>query len=594
MAKVERIAYAALTFCVLLYLIVRAVEVPITHDEARTFFLYVLSGDFLPWHSFWDAGNHVVCSALGWISFHLTGMSPISLRSGNLLAFVIYAYYAWKLGSRVEHALVRWCMWGALLLAPGYVEFFGLFRGYGLAFAFMLMAIHHQQRAVEHPSLTDVVAALAAWSLAGWSMLSISLVWCAAVIHLTISVFLLEPNSRERKRYLAACILLGVAPLAVGLFYGQELRLRGALYDGTEEGLFNGTYRLVLNTLFGVGHGPYFTWSIALITVASTLALFSLFRGWRAHWNSLATLVVWLLAAEFIGRIMLWSFVDVRYPMGRTALHWVPLIILIIAYASDAFWQRSWLSGALALPLLVLPWRSLSTLNTTHASVWPVDAIPLSLVRVAEVEQERAGRPLLIDGDAQLDTHWDFIRQWKGFAVPPVSSRGFPQEYCDLLILDPLGQVPPTGFTRIAASENGRQLLYRREDPLLLVHLGDTSITRSRTTDEFIDLPWPSAEAALTRTSALEFSLVILSEAKSLTARLVIEVADTAKNHLHYEVLELRQLQRTWEGDTLHFMRRVPPVDPLQATALIYIWNPDRQELELGPSRIGSHALTTD
>ena len=591
MARLERAVYGALVCSVLIYLIVRAVAVPITHDEARTYFIYVLSGDLLPWKSYWDAGNHVVCSALGWVSYHLTGMSPISLRAGNLVAFVLYAFYAWKLGSRVDRALIRWCMWGALLLVPSFIEFFGLFRGYGLAFGFMLMAIHHQQEFVERSKMTDLVMALVGWLLAGWSMLSLSLIWCFAIVHLAAISFSANVSSRQRVKFVIVHVLLGLAPLVAGIMYGQELRVRGALYDGTEEGLFNGTYRLLLNTLFSVVDGPYFTGSLALLTVAALVAVVRLVQGVRTNWNTILTLVAALLAAEFIGRTMLWHFAGVRYPMGRTALHWVPMIILIIAFASDEIAQRSWLNQALALPLLILPLRTIMTLNMTHASVWPVDAIPLSLMRTMAAEQERIGRPLLIDGDAQLYTHWDFIRQWKEFDLPPVSSRGFPQPFCDLLLLDPLGHVPPDGFTQIAASENGRQLLYRRDRPLSLVHLGDTSITRSRTTDEFIDLPWPNGPLALRDNSTLELSLVVLSPERSLTARLVIDVADSAKNQLHYEALELRQLQRRWVGDTLHYMRRVPPVDLLQATASVYIWNPDRLELEVGPSRISSYAL---
>lgn len=594
MTRQGRAVFAALVSLVLALLIVRACLVPITHDEARTYFIYVLTGEFLPWASFWDAGNHIVCSALGWLSFHLTGMSPLSLRTGNLLAFVLYAFYSWRLGVNFKSPVVRWCCWMALLLTPAFLEFFALFRGYGLAFAFMLLSVHHHQCYVERKRMPDLIAALVGWTLAGWSMLSLSLVWCAAVTHLSIITFFPGAKGRGGRRQVLVCLLLGYLPLIAALVYGMELGARGALYDGTEVGLFDGTYRLLLNTLFRVGYGPYFTWSTALLVGTFFFTAALIIRDHRSNGRTLLTLVLGLLLAEFSGRYALWYLADVRFPMGRTALHWVPLMVLSFALAFDRLAQWHRYLAALALPLLVLPWQTITTFNVTHASVWPVDALSKDLLRSIEAKQKRAGRPLLIDGDEQLDTQWDHSRQWQGLDLPPVSHKNFPQPVCDLILLDTLGYTPPPGFLRCNASDNGRQVLYKREQPLSFDLLGDSATTQVGTTEEFIGLPWPNMAAAKRSDSALEFALVVLSPERSLTARLVIEVADSLKNHLHYEVLELRQLQRGWSGDTLHFLRRVPPVVDARATGLIYIWNPDRQDIAVPSARIRAFRINTE
>jgi hypothetical protein len=61
------------------YVALRAVLVPLTHDEARTFFVYTRTGEFLPWLGHWDAGNHVLCTALGWLSYEAFGMAAWSM-----------------------------------------------------------------------------------------------------------------------------------------------------------------------------------------------------------------------------------------------------------------------------------------------------------------------------------------------------------------------------------------------------------------------------------------------------------------------------------------------------------------------------------
>jgi hypothetical protein len=120
----------------------RAVLVPLTHDEARTFFVYTRTGEFLPWLGHWDAGNHVLCTALGWLSYEAFGMAAWSLRLANVLAFGLYAAYAYRWGLLLSDRAVRWCLWPALLFTPVLIEFFALYRGYGMAMAFLLMALY--------------------------------------------------------------------------------------------------------------------------------------------------------------------------------------------------------------------------------------------------------------------------------------------------------------------------------------------------------------------------------------------------------------------------------------------------------------------
>ena len=84
MDRAERIVFWAITASALCYLLLRAAYVPITHDESRTFFVYVVTGEFIPWLSFWDAANHFISTGVGWLSYRLGGMSPLSLRAAGL------------------------------------------------------------------------------------------------------------------------------------------------------------------------------------------------------------------------------------------------------------------------------------------------------------------------------------------------------------------------------------------------------------------------------------------------------------------------------------------------------------------------------
>lgn len=109
---------------VLCYVIARAALVPFVHDEAATYSMYVQVGEFLPWRSHWDAGNHFLSTGLGIVADRVLGMRQWALRGASVLAFVLYANGTWRLGKPINSRLVRWCAWSGLLLCPFVLEFF--------------------------------------------------------------------------------------------------------------------------------------------------------------------------------------------------------------------------------------------------------------------------------------------------------------------------------------------------------------------------------------------------------------------------------------------------------------------------------------
>lgn len=58
---------------------------PILHDEASIFFINIEQGEFLPFLSEWETGNHYLNSARSILFGNLFGESTFSLRLGSLL-----------------------------------------------------------------------------------------------------------------------------------------------------------------------------------------------------------------------------------------------------------------------------------------------------------------------------------------------------------------------------------------------------------------------------------------------------------------------------------------------------------------------------
>jgi hypothetical protein len=578
-------AFLLLAGFVFVYIALRAILVPLTHDEARTFFVYTLSGEFLPGLSHWDAGNHFLCTALGWVSYKAFGMAPIALRLASVLAFAVYAWYTWRMGSWMRDTLMRWSLWAALLLAPVLIEFFALYRGYGLGIALLLMALYHTAEAVRTASIAQVVVALLGWMLAASAMLTLVVVWCGGLLLLLLVVLRRPMSTGQRIASGSLWVLLGAVPAAAAVLLGQAMEERGLLYYGTRDGLIQGSLRSLGTMLFGPDAG----WSVVPLTAALVAVLLYVavlvLRAPRDMRVRPVTVIALLLAVELLGRLVLGEAFGVRYPEDRTALHWVPLLTLLTALVVDLAAERRAVLRWTGLVLLVLPLRTLATLNLSHTAIWPQEAISGHIFDTAARMQMAAGRPLLIDAYRQMPPQWDFerLRHYPGLA--PLSTTGFPQGDCDLLLIDTTYFHAPPGFRTISTSASGRQVLKVRERPLQFALLKDSVLPSREVEGEFVTLLEPTVTELLGTQPVIDLALVLRSPERTPAIDLVIEVNGPGGEHLHYDLLELNTLQRSWQGDTLHLYRRIPTLAGNTRRVACYLWNRHRQEVELAYAR---------
>ncbi|MDG1429407.1 MAG: hypothetical protein P8M19_02055 [Crocinitomicaceae bacterium] len=58
MAKSEQRTFIFLAALIFIYAVFRAIYVSVLHDQASNFFVNVQHGEFIPFYSDWEAGNH--------------------------------------------------------------------------------------------------------------------------------------------------------------------------------------------------------------------------------------------------------------------------------------------------------------------------------------------------------------------------------------------------------------------------------------------------------------------------------------------------------------------------------------------------------
>ena len=106
-----------------IYLWVRGIFVPLSHDEVATYFHYIHAGTLNPYDGApWDANNHLLNSYLSYFCDRIFGNSEISLRLPSLLIAPIYFYYHFKIGEKLKHNLLRWIYVGSMFCTHYLVE----------------------------------------------------------------------------------------------------------------------------------------------------------------------------------------------------------------------------------------------------------------------------------------------------------------------------------------------------------------------------------------------------------------------------------------------------------------------------------------
>jgi len=128
---------------IFIYIFVKASVSSFTHDESITYLQFVPTGifDILTFKSC-NTNSHILNTLLMKFSEQLFGASEVALRLPNLLLFLVYMAYSYKL-FKYSNRVLGFALFVLLVTNNAMVDFFGLARGYGLSFGFMLMSLYH-------------------------------------------------------------------------------------------------------------------------------------------------------------------------------------------------------------------------------------------------------------------------------------------------------------------------------------------------------------------------------------------------------------------------------------------------------------------
>jgi len=123
------------------------------------------------------ANNHVLNSLLIKALFSLGASSLAIIRLPNVLSFILYLYWGYKISvGKLSPVLGLGCF-TLLICNPFLLDFFGLARGYGLSLGFMMGSLYFGAEFFESRSTSSLIKALLLASLSVLSVFSMIYFW---------------------------------------------------------------------------------------------------------------------------------------------------------------------------------------------------------------------------------------------------------------------------------------------------------------------------------------------------------------------------------------------------------------------------------
>jgi hypothetical protein len=411
-ARLATLVFWTAAVAFLLYLVLRAAGIPITHDEAATCLNHVprTAWDILTYSKDPVPNNHIV-NTLGIKMFAgLFGMGHFSARIPALLGGLIYLAAGIALIRTLSnHAWVR--LFGLIVLLgnPFVDEFFALARGYGLAVGLMLGATWAAWRylAQAHPHflktslLLGVLAVLANFTLLNFfAPLWVLLAWISVSVRKTQPIpwkpLVTYPLALAALCYWPLTRISGTDQLR---FWGESGFYKETLKELVKSSIRNHPYLddrtvptlAILAAAFAIG-----CWAVALVRWRR--------QSWTFSVQDPFTFAAFLLAGTFAVNMVQFFFLNIPFLGARTSIFFYPLFALQL-FAAAVQIERAWRGKVW---YLMAPVGLFALVNFNRcadlriATEWWFDQANFEVLDYIKARYEAEGR----SAPFTLDTQW--------------------------------------------------------------------------------------------------------------------------------------------------------------------------------------------
>jgi hypothetical protein len=324
---------------------IQCAVIPFCHDETITFYYYIQSGDFLPFHAHVDTNNHVLNSFLSWICFKLFGDSPFSLRLPNLLALPVLICATYRISGRLTKVSSKLALMAGFMLSFHWLSFYTVCRGYGLSMSFFILGISYLMDYFNSKDLSKLILFYLFIQIA----ISANLILVIITVPLTLAVILYQLLNKELLKPKSLIALL--VHLTLVLFWlkfsfflqANFLEPSQSMFASASLGYWKITFVSLINILSG-NKNHLLTLFVLLGFIITVIASVSInFKEVKTSIRSIfsPSLFYTLLLLGVIAMFYLMHiFLQVSYPEDRMGLFFYVFFVLSAAFTLDRFSGR--------------------------------------------------------------------------------------------------------------------------------------------------------------------------------------------------------------------------------------------------------------
>jgi hypothetical protein len=564
--KSQNWIYLFLALALVVYLAFRVNLVPMVHDEGVTFAFYIQTGKFWFYNAHWDANNHVLNSVLTWISYKFFGDSLPALRLPNLLSFLLFLFYVWKTGQNYLEGFKKHAFILALWFCHIYFEHFGYARGYGMSFAFLAAALFYLLELARNKSLTNLGLLLIFILLAMFANLTL-LPLGTTIIAWSAFLWFNELRQRPISNVIVSIAFYVCSAGIIAYFakFSFELKDRGLLYYGGQEGLVHDTLQSVAMGLFRIDNWWFGIGLLVLMVVSIAPFPVMLFRnGIVATTHSAYGIFAGLLLTMLTSFVLLNLLVGVNYPTYRTAIYLIPLF-----FGALAFWPSiaNRIHPSFALPVFAILF--IIQANTSYAWYWKWERMTPELYETALKNLPKQEYPPLTGGYHLLGLRWALYGYHHQEKMGQWSADGYPSLIPDVQIVFPndVSDYWKQFYTEVDRDEFSDFPLYIRKEPCprKWAQQESTNEVEIAEGNEFMDLlviDNPLQEAHM---AGVKMKLEASWPHQEI--QLVISIHDESGSNLGYQAMPIH-----WHYDDL---------SDVNIEASIFLAKPEKQAVQM-------------
>lgn len=565
----------------------RSYLVPFNHDETATFFFFIQSEKYMPFHSAVDANNHVLNSFLGNICFHAFGSSPFSLRIPNLIGLIVLIFGTYKISKYLNLFGSKLLLTACLLLSFHLLAFFSACRGYGLSMAMLIMGVAFMLDYINNSEdKSKFIFSLLFFQLA----ISANLILIIVVLLLSGIIFLIQIFNK--RLFNPVIITLWVVHFIVIYYwfsFSFFLQENGALYYGEGDNYWRVTFASLIQLIVG-NYSVFIKWTVLLV-IGITTGLFlylnkkDLFKVkqqlTRPDFSVLFFITLTLL---ILGFYLMNKLFGVNFPEDRTGLFFYVFFILFLSFTLDKCSIKiNAIIGCIFSALFAI--HFIYNLNFRKHSLNVYETIPEHFYTTLVNEQSKSEERITIGGHRVRELFYEFINYRHGAVLNPADPTEVMQMNCDYYIATKLEEKYFKEYYDVIDSEPdwGFVLLKRKEKIIKKKVLELNNISIINNENEFIEV-YIHGDTIFSNTKPLiaEVNFDIPTISKPVNTWLVFQINDSLNQFLYFKRFPLQ-----WIGDNLNGKKNLSyslisgNLPGKSKKIVCFFWNIDRQPLSI-------------